>query len=237
MHPAPSGPRYLDAITAVFITALVASNIVSPKTITLGGLTMGVGVFIFPLSYIFGDVLTEVYGYRRSRRVIWLGFGSAALASLIFLICDRLPPSPAFAHQQAFHTILGPSPLVFAASLTAYALGEFCNSYVLAKLKIWSSGRHLWLRTIGSTIIGEAVDSAVFYPLAFLVLPLLVGMHEASWPWAQVQAVMLTNYVLKVLVEVVFTPVTYQIVAQLKRAEGLDVYDRDTNFSPFALES
>ncbi|MBK8481196.1 MAG: queuosine precursor transporter [Proteobacteria bacterium] len=236
MKPVASQPQYLDAITAVFITALLASNIVSAKTTALGGLTLGAGVFVFPLSYIFGDVLTEVYGYRRSRRVIWLGFGSAALAALIFVICDRLPPAGAFRHQAAFHTVLGPSPLVLAASLTAYACGEFCNSYVLAKLKIWSAGRHLWLRTIGSTIVGEAVDSAVFYPLAFLVLPLLVGMEEARWPWAQVQTVMLTNYVIKVLVEVVFTPATYRLVALLKRAEGLDVYDHDTNFSPFALE-
>lgn len=236
MKSAASHPQYLDAITAVFITALLASNIVSAKTIALGGLTLGAGVFVFPLSYIFGDVLTEVYGYRRSRRVIWLGFGSAALAAVIFVVCDLLPPSRAFRHQAAFHTVLGPSPLVLTASLSAYACGEFCNSYVLAKLKIWSAGRHLWLRTIGSTIVGEAVDSAVFYPLAFLVLPLLVGMHEARWPWAQVQTVMLTNYVIKVLVEVVFTPVTYRMVALLKRSEGLDVYDHDTNFSPFALE-
>jgi uncharacterized integral membrane protein (TIGR00697 family) len=227
--------KYLDLITAVFITALLTSNLVASKSSELFGWTIGVGIFIFPISYIFGDVLTEVYGYERSRRVIWMGFLSVGLASLIFFLCDIAPPSPSFQHQDAFHTILGQSPLVLAASLIAYFVGEFCNSYVMAKMKIWTQGRQLWMRTIGSTVVGEAVDSAVFYPLAFWVFPMLFGFSEAVWPWAMVGAILVNNYILKVLVEVLFTPITYALVGFLKRSEGVDVFDTDTNFSPFKL--
>ena len=226
---------YLDLITAVFITALLTSNLVASKSSELFGFTIGVGIFIFPISYIFGDILTEVYGYKRSRRVIWLGFGSVALAALIFYLCDVAPPAPGFAHQEAFHTILGQSPFVLAASMMAYFVGEFCNSYVMAKMKIWTEGEHLWMRTIGSTIVGEGVDSLLFYPLAFAVLPTLFGFEEAIWPWALVGTVMVNNYVLKVVLEALFTPATYALVRTLKRVEGIDHYDRDTNFNPFAV--
>jgi uncharacterized integral membrane protein (TIGR00697 family) len=232
-----AGPRYLDVITAVFITALLTSNLVASKTAVLFGFTIGVGIFVFPVSYIFGDVLTEVYGYQRSRRVIWMGFGSVAIAALIFHVCDIAPPAPGFAHQDAFHTILGQSPFVLLASVTAYLVGEFCNSFVMAKMKIWSQGRHLWLRTIGSTIVGEGVDSLIFYPLAFRVFPSLFGFEAAVWGWDLVLAVMVNNYLLKVAVEAAFTPVTYALVRFLKRGEGLDVYDVDTDFSPFRLSA
>lgn len=225
--------KYLDVITSVFITALLVSNLVASKSASLWGWTVGVGIFVFPISYIFGDVLTEVYGYARSRRVIWMGFTSVAVASLILFLCDIAPPSPSFQHQEAFHLILGQSPLVLAASLIAYFAGEFCNSFVMAKMKIWTQGRHLWARTIGSTVVGEAVDSVVFYPLAFGVFPRLLGFEGAAWPWALVGAIMVSNYALKVGVEVVFTPITYRLVGWLKRAEGVDVYDTDTDFSPF----
>ena len=226
-------PRYLDAITAVFITALLTSNIVASKTASFFGQVIGVGVFVFPISYIFGDILTEVYGYQASRRVIWLGFSAAALAAVVFLLCDLAPPAPGYPHQAAFHAILGQSPLVLAASLIAYLAGEFCNSYVLARMKIWTAGRHLWARTIGSTIVGEGIDSLVFYPLAFRLLPALTGFAAGLWPWPLVGAVMLNNYLMKLLVETLCTPLTYHIVARLKRSEDLDVYDHETNFNPF----
>jgi queuosine precursor transporter len=225
--------KYLDIITAIFITALLVSNLVASKSASLWGWTVGVGIFVFPISYIFGDVLTEVYGYARSRRVIWTGFASVAVASLILFLCDIAPPSPDFQSQEAFHLILGQSPLVLVASLTAYSVGEFCNSLVMAKMKVWTEGRHLWARTIGSTVVGEAVDSVVFYPLAFGVLPRLLGFNGAAWPWALIAAIMVNNYFLKVAVEVAFTPITYRLVSFLKRAEGVDVYDRETDFSPF----
>ncbi|TNE43241.1 MAG: VUT family protein [Deltaproteobacteria bacterium] len=228
--------RYLDVITAVFITALLTSNLVASKTSTLFGMTIGVGIFVFPVSYIFGDILTEVYGYKASRRVIWIGFSSAALASLIFYLCDIAPPAAGFKNQDAFHTILGQTPYILAASLTAYFIGEFCNSYVMAKMKIWSKGKHLWMRTIGSTIVGEGVDSLVFYPLAFAIFPLLFNFPSAAWGWGMVFAVMTSNFFLKVLLEALFTPVTYFLVNFLKKAEGVDVYDYDTNFNPFVFE-
>ncbi len=236
-EPAAPAPRYLDVITAIFITALLTSNLVAAKTTLLFGFTIGVGVFVFPVSYIFGDVLTEVYGYAASRRVIWLGFGAVALASLVFVLADLAPAAPGFRHQPAFHAILGQSPYVLAASLGAYWAGEFCNSYVLARLKIRSRGRHLWLRTIGSTVVGEGVDSLLFYPLAFLALPTLFGFAEGIWPSGLLAEVMIGNYLLKVLVEVVFTPVTYLVVRGLKRAEGIDVYDHGTDFNPFVLKA
>lgn len=238
MHTSqPSEPsfRYLDIITAIFITALITSNLVAPKTTTLFGYTIGVGIFVFPISYIFGDILTEVYGYKRSRRVIWLGFLSAGLAALIFFLCDITPPSSGFKHQAAFSTILGQMPFVLAASLTAYFVGEFCNSYVMAKMKIWSEGKHLWMRTIGSTIVGEGIDSLLFYPLAFFIFPYFFA-PKTTWSLGLVGIVMLNNYILKVVLEALFTPFTYLLVHLLKKAEGCDVYDHETNFNPFALE-
>ncbi len=227
--------KYLDLITAVFITALLVSNVVASKTADLFGYTIGVGIFVFPISYIFGDILTEVYGYRRSRRVIWMGFASVALASIIFFLCDLAPPAEGFKHQDAFHTILGQSPMILIASITAYFCGEFCNSYVMAKMKIWSEGRHLWMRTIGSTIVGEGVDSVIFYPLAFMVFPMLLGFTDAVWPTGVLLAVTVNNYILKVLLEVLATPATYLIVNKLKASEHEDVFDRETDFNPFLI--
>lgn len=233
--PARRSYRYLDVITAVFITALLVSNLVASKSADVFGFTIGVGIFVFPISYVIGDILTEVYGYSRSRRVIWLGFGCVGLAGVIFLLCDLAPPSSTFRHQEAFHVILGQSPFVLAASMTSYFAGEFCNSFVMAKMKIWTRGRHLWTRTIGSTIVGEGVDSVLFYPLAFWLLPWLFGATESIWAASAIVAVMVNNYVLKVGVEVVLTPVTYRVVGFLKRAEQEDFYDRDTNFNPFRV--
>lgn len=225
--------RYLDLLTAIFITALLVSNLVAAKTTVLLGQTIGVGIFVFPVSYIFGDVLTEVYGYRASRRVIWLGFASVGLAAAIFQLCVRATPAPGFTHQEAFETILGQSPFVLIASMVAYFVGEFCNSFVLAKMKVMTKGRHLWSRTIGSTIVGEAVDSAIFYPLAFYLLPSVAGFAAGVWALDDVRSVLINNYFLKVIIEVVATPVTYFLVDALKRAEGVDVFDTNTDFNPF----
>jgi len=234
--PQLGGAKYLDAITAIFITALLVSNVIASKTAVLFGYTIGVGIFVFPISYIFGDVLTEVYGYKRSRRVIWLGFGSVGVASLIFFLTDIAPAAPTYQHQDAFHTILGQSPFILLASVLAYFCGEFCNSYVMAKMKVWTEGEHLWARTIGSTVVGEGVDSLIFYPLAFALFPMLFGMTEAVWATGMLVAVMVNNYFLKVIIEALATPLTYGVVGWLKRAEGLDVYDRDTDFNPFLFD-
>lgn len=217
--------RYFDWIVGIFVTSLITSNIVAAKVAQVGPYKMGCGIFVFPVSYIFGDVLTEVYGYARSRRVIWVGFASAALASLMFWVADVMPPAPDWPHQAAFHTVLGQLPRVVAASLVAFVCGEFANSFVLAKMKLWTGGKHLWTRTIGSTLVGQALDSAVFYPLAFI----------GEWSAAQVVAVAVNNYLIKVAVETSFTPVTYAVVRAIKRGERVDHYDRDTDFNPLKL--
>lgn len=221
--------RYFDLIVGIFVTALITSNLVSAKVAMVGGYKIGCGIFVFPVSYIFGDVLTEVYGYARSRRVIWIGFASAALASLMFFIADVMPPSPDWPHQAAFHAILGQLPRVVAASLVAYVIGEFANSFVLAKLKVATGGKHLWMRTIGSTIAGQAIDSALFYPLAFFG-------GDGGWSMAQVAEVAFNNYLIKCAVETLFTPLTYVVVNRLKRAEKEDVFDVETDFNPLHLK-
>jgi uncharacterized integral membrane protein (TIGR00697 family) len=217
--------RYLDLITAAFVTVLIVSNIASTKILTLGPFTFDGGTIIFPLSYIFGDILTEVYGYKRSRRVIWTGFACLALVALTLAIADALPPAADWTLQDSFHAILGQTPRIVVASLIAYWAGEFSNSYILAKVKLWTRGRFLWTRTIGSTLVGEGVDTVTFILVAF------AGALPNSLLWA----VFVSNYVFKVGIEVLFTPLTYQIVAWLKRAENEDFYDWNTNFNPLAL--
>jgi hypothetical protein len=217
--------RYLDLITAAFVTVLIVSNIASTKILTLGPFTFDGGTIIFPLSYIFGDILTEVYGYKRSRRVIWTGFACLALVALTLAITDALPPATDWTLQDSFHAILGQTPRIVVASLIAYWAGEFSNSYILAKVKLWTRGRFLWTRTIGSTLVGEGVDTVTFILVAF------AGALPNSLLWA----VFVSNYVFKVGIEVLFTPLTYQIVAWLKRAENEDFYDWNTNFNPLAL--
>lgn len=219
--------RYLDLITAAFVAVLIISNIASTKILTLGPFTFDGGTILFPMAYIFGDVLTEVYGYSRSRRVIWTGFFWLALAALIFGIVDALPPAADYPNQAAFHAILGQTPRIVIASLIAYFSGEFSNSFVLAKLKIMTQGRFLWVRTIGSTLVGEGVDTAFFILIAFLgeLSPDLL------------LAVIVSNYIFKVGVEVLFTPVTYAIVNALKRAEKEDYYDYNTDFNPLKISA
>ena len=221
--------KYLDLLMAAFVTVLICSEFISAsKVVRIGSFEFGAGVVFFPLSYIFGDVLTEVYGYARSRRVIWAGFGALAFATLMSWVVLSLPPAaPAWPHQQAWETVFSNSWRIVSASLLAFLAGEWVNSVVLAKMKILTSGRHLWSRTIGSTIAGEAVDSVIFYPLAFL----------GVWSTGLVFRVMLANYFLKVATEVVLTPVTYRVVGFLKRAEHEDYYDIGTSFNPLPGKS
>jgi len=233
MTTAPRSYRYYEFVMAAFVTVLVCANLIGPAKIAevelplLGALTFGAGVLFFPISYVFGDILTEVYGYARARRVIWAGFAGLAFASFMAAVVVALPPAPFWTHQAAYEVAFGNAPRVIAASMFAYFCGEFVNSYVLAKMKIATRGRWLWTRTIGSTIAGEAVDSALFYPLAFYGAGII--------PDDKLPQVMLAQFVAKVAVEVAFTPVTYKVVAFLKKAEQEDYYDRDTRFTPFSL--
>jgi uncharacterized integral membrane protein (TIGR00697 family) len=219
--------KYYDLVMASFVTILLCSNLIgAAKVCTVWGFTFGAGVLFFPISYIFGDILTEVYGYARARKVVWAGFGAIIFASFMSWVVVSLPPAVGWNDQRAYESVFGQTPRIVFASLAAFFAGEFANSYVLAKMKILTSGRHLWTRTIGSTIVGEGVDSLVFYPLAFL----------GVWENRLVLTVMISNYVIKVLWEVVVTPVTYQVVGFLKHAEQEDYYDYDTDFTPFSLE-
>jgi len=224
--------RYYEFVMAAFVTVLICSNLIGPAKIVQPDwlpFAFGAGVLFFPISYIFGDILTEVYGYARARRVIWAGFGGLVFASVMASVVVALPPAPFWENQKAYEIAFGTTWRIAAASMFAYFCGEFANSFVLAKMKIRTAGRWLWTRTIGSTLVGEAVDSTLFYPLAFY--------NSGLIPNEQLPAIMLAQFGLKVAVEVVFTPITYKIVGALKRAEHEDYYDRGTNFTPFSLKT
>lgn len=230
--------KFYDFITALFVAVLLISNVASAAKIVDWGinifglpLAFDGGTLLFPVSYIFGDILTEVYGYKKSRRVIWAGFGSAALMAFTFWLVGRLPGEAAwqeYAGQAAYDAILGgvASGGIVIASLAAYFAGEFSNSFVLAKMKIATNGRWLWSRTIGSTLIGEGIDT-----VAFVVIASLFGV----FPWEIALSLITANYLFKVAIEIIFTPATYILVTFLKRAEREDYFDRDTNFNPFSL--
>ena len=220
--------RYYDFVMAAFVTVLLCANLIGvSKATNLMGFTFGAGIFFFPLSYIFGDVLTEVYGYARSRKVVWAGFGAMAFASLMSFVVVNLPPAPGWVGQEALQSIFGQTWRVALASMIAFFCGEFTNSFILAKMKILTKGKMLWSRTIGSTIGGEFVDSIIFYPLAFY----------GVWDDAVVLQVTVANYLMKVAWEVVMTPFTYRVVSFLKKAEQEDYYDYKTNFTPFSLKT
>lgn len=226
--------RYYDFVMAAYVCVLLCSNLIGPakmSTVQLplfGPVTFMAGVLFFPISYIFGDVLTEVYGYARDRRVVWAGFGALAFASFMAAVVVHLPPAEFWREKQpAVEAIFGNTPRIIAASVFAFLCGTFVNSYVLAKMKIWTEGRWLWSRVIGSTLCGELVDSVLFYSIAF------VGL----WPRSQLLQVMFTQYVLKSGWEIVMTPLTYRVIAFLKKAEHEDYYDRHTNFTPFSLKT
>ncbi len=215
--------RYYDLLVHIFVVLLLISNLVGQKITALGPVRVGGAQLLFPLTYIFGDVFTEVYGYGASRRAIWIGFFASGLLSLMCVFMVWLPPAPGWHNQEAYRTVFYQVPRMVAASLIAYWCGEFANSFVLAKMKLWTDGKYLWTRTVGSTVVGQAVDTIVFMTLAFggsLTPELIVSL--IVW-----------GYLFKVAYEVLATPLTYKIVNFLKRHEGVDTFDRATNFNPF----
>jgi uncharacterized integral membrane protein (TIGR00697 family) len=233
--PAPRAYRYYDLIMAAFVCVLLCSNLIGPAKAAqlqlplLGTVTFGADLMFFPLSYIFGDILTEVYGYGRDRRVVWAGFGALAFAAFMAFVIVHLPPAQndfMAAYQPHVEAIFGNTWRIVAGSMIAFCCGSFANSFVLAKLKIWMQGRHLWARTIGSTIVGQAVDTSLFFIIAFWGI----------WPQEQLFAVMVTQYLFKTIWEAAMTSLTYRAVGFLKRVEGVDHYDRETNFTPFSLK-
>jgi len=223
--------RYYDFVMAAFVAILLLSNVIGAGKVAqivlpgIGPWPFGAGILFFPVSYVIGDVLTEVYGYARARRVIWAGTAAVVFMAFMSWVVVALPPAPSWTNQAAYATIFGQVPRIVLASLCAFWAGEFVNSYVMARMKVRTAGRHLWMRTIGSTVLGEGVDSLIFYPLAFL--------GAAGFTPGLVVTVMVTQWALKVAWEVILTPVTYVVVAALKRAEGVDVFDRATDFTPF----
>jgi queuosine precursor transporter len=225
--------RYFDFVMAAFVAILLLSNVLGAGKVSQIWLPVynaywpfGAGILFFPISYVIGDVLTEVYGYARARRVIWAGTVAVLFMAGMSWVVVALPPAPSWGNQAAYETIFGQVPRIVLASVCAFWAGEFVNSYVLARMKVWTRGRMLWARTIGSTIAGQGIDSLIFYPLAF--------WGAEGWTPGLVVTVLFTQWALKVGWEVVLTPLTYLVVGFLKRREGIDVYDRDTDFTPFA---
>ncbi len=220
--------KYYEFVMAAFVCVLLCSNLIgAAKIASVGGFTFGAGVLFFPISYIFGDILTEVYGYARARRVGWAGFGAMIFASFMSWIVLSLPAAEGWPHQAAYETVFSATPRIVIGSLVAFFCGELCNSLVLAKMKIWTEGKHLWLRTIGSTVVGEGVDSLIFYPIAFYGI----------WSNDLLLTVLFSNYCIKVAWEALITPFTYLIVNALKKAEHEDFYDRNTDFNPFTIKT
>jgi uncharacterized integral membrane protein (TIGR00697 family) len=217
------GYKYFNIITGLFVAVLLISNIASTKIVQLWKFAFDGGTILFPISYIFGDILTEVYGYNQSRKVIWIGFFSALLMSLTLGLVALLKPAAGWQYQDAYMKILGQTPRIVTASLIAYFAGEFSNSFVLAKMKIMTKGRWLFTRTIGSTIVGEGIDTLIFVTIAFF------GLYSNRLLFI----IIVSNYVFKVSFEVVLTPLTYKIVGFLKKSERVDWYDYRTNFNPF----
>lgn len=218
--------KYLELITGLFVSILLISNVASSKITIFGPFTFDGGTILFPLSYIFGDILTEVYGYGKDRKIIWIGLISNLLMATIFMAVGALPAAPDWHNQSAFDTILGLTPRIVCASIIAYFVGEFANSFTMAKMKIFTKGKFLWSRTISSTLISEFFDTSLFVTIAFY------GLFSTQ----DLITLLLSNYVFKVGVEVLFTPITYGIVNFLKRVEHEDYYDRKTNFNPFVLQ-
>lgn len=217
--------RYFDYVMAAFVAILLLSNLIgASKLANIGGVTFGAGILFFPVSYVIGDVLTEVYGYANARRCVWAGFFAMIFMAFMSFVVVAMPPDSGWTGQAAYEAVFGSTWRIVLASLTAFWAGEFVNSFVLAKMKLMTGGKHLWMRTIGSTVVGQAADSALFYPIAFL----------GTWTHEQVLTVMVTNWGMKVLWEAVLTPVTYVVVGWLKKREGVEVFDDNLDFSPFA---
>ena len=218
--------KYLDIITTAFAVVLILSNIASSKIVGFSIINFDGGTILFPLAYIFGDILTEVYGYKASRKIIWSGFAALVFMSFCYWLIQTIPAPVFWQNQKAYELILGAVPRIVLGSIIAYFLGEFSNSYVLSRMKIWSNGRHLWMRTIGSTIIGEGVDSLIFGVIAF----------AGTIPFFGLLVLILSGYLAKVAYEIIATPITYLIVNKLKQAESIDVYDRGISYNPFILK-
>lgn len=227
--------RFYDFAMAAFVTIIICSNLIGANKVASLGvadlgpigqipLEFGAGILFFPISYVLGDVMTEVYGYARARRIVWAGFGASIFMAFMAWVIVELPPAPRYTNQAALETIFGNTWRIVGASLIAFWAGEFANAVVIARMKLWTNGRHLWARTIGSTVVGQGVDTAIFYPLAFY----------GVWDTGLLLNVMALNYALKVGWEAALTPATYAVVGWLKRAEGLDVFDRGTALTPFS---
>ena len=225
--------RYFDFVMAAFVTILLLSNVIGAGKVAqielpvAGMFAFGAGVLFFPVSYVIGDILTEVYGYAYARRCIWAGFAALIFMAFMAFVVVALPPAGTWGNQAAYETVFGQVPRIVGASIIAFWCGEFVNSFVMARMKIWTQGKALWSRTIGSTVVGQGVDSALFYPLAFL--------GAEGWTAELVAMVSLTQWALKVGWEAALTPVTYAVVGWLKRREGVEVFDTDTNFTPFKI--
>ncbi len=223
--------RWFDFTMAAFVTVLLLSNVLGAGKVAVihlpvvGEWPFGAGILFFPLAYVLGDVLTEVYGYALARRCIWAGTAAMLFMAFMATVVVALPPARDWGGQAAYEQVFGQVPRIVFASIVAFWAGEFANSFIMAKMKLWTRGRHLWTRTIGSTVVGQGIDSALFYPLAFLGAP--------GWTPQLVLTVMLTQWVLKVTWEVLLTPVTYAVIGFLKQREGVDVFDERTDFTPF----
>lgn len=217
--------KYLDIITATFAVVLILSNITSTKILSLGWFSFDGGTILFPLAYIFGDVLTEVYGYARARRVIWIGFAMNLLMVLIFWLVGKLPPAMDWGLQESYNNILGVVPRIVLGSLCAYLVGEFINSFVLAKIKIKTKGKFFWLRALGSTVLGQFFDTSIFLLIAF----------AGILPWNLILILWISNYIFKILVEIILLPLTYKVVRFLKKKEGEDYFDKNTDFNPIKM--
>src|SRR3989344_6640774 len=218
--------KYFLYIAILFVAVLMISNTTGVKIIQLGPFVVSGAIFVFPISYIFGDILTEVYGYKASRKIIWSGFAALILMSFCYWLVKILPAATFWEHQEAYETILGAVPRITLASMIAYFGGEFSNSFVLSRMKVAMNGRHLWMRTIGSTVVGEGVDSIIFVMIAF----------GGTMPLSGLFTIIFSIYLIKVIFEIIATPFTYIIVNKLKHAEGVDVYDRNISYNPFALK-
>jgi uncharacterized integral membrane protein (TIGR00697 family) len=216
--------RYFDKLVSAFVAILLISNLVAPKIVAVGPFLFSGAQLLFPITYIFGDIFTEVYGYAASRRAIWNAFFASFLLASLAAVVVALPPAPGWQDQEAYATVFGMAPRVVAASLIAFWAGEFANSYVLARMKVLTSGKHLWTRTIGSTAVGQAVDTVLVMVIVF----------AGRVPWTDIVTLIYSGYIGKVLYEAAATPATYAVINFLKRKEGVDVMDRDTNFNPFA---
>ena len=217
--------KYFIYIAILFVAVLMISDTVGSKLIQVGSLTLSATIFIFPISYIFGDILTEVYGYKASRKIIWTGFAALLFMVFCYWFVKILPAASFWTNQSAYEAILGATPRLVLGSILAYFCGELGNSYVLSKMKVWSSGKHLWMRTIGSTIVGEGLDTVIFITVVF----------AGTIPAAVLVSLIVSQYLVKVAYEAIVTPLTYLVVNKLKAAEGIDVYDRGINYNPFTL--